>query len=365
MMRLEIHPLANTFPLMADSEIDGLAADIAANGLHEAITLYEGRVLDGRNRLLACKKSGLEPRFQEYKGNSALQYVVSMNLKRRHLNESQRGMVGARLANMPPGYRTDLEPAANLPEVISEAHAAEMLNVSERTLRSAKMILREAPEMAAEIDAGEVTIGAVLKGRKREHQERRRQENKEKAMECSPDIVESGARFATILIDPPWDCADEGDVNPLGRAKPEYADLTIEELLDPEKVPTARLADDDCHLYLWVTNRTVRKGFDLVEAWGFRYVTMLTWPKPSYGLGSYFRGQTEHILFGVKGSQHLKRSDASTLLPAWKRGPNGHSSKPVEIYEFVESCSPGPYLEMFSRAQEKREDWAYWGADAA
>jgi N6-adenosine-specific RNA methylase IME4 len=75
-------------------------------------------------------------------------------------------------------------------------------------------------------------------------------------------------------------------------------------------------------------------------------------------MGNYFRGQTEQILFAVKGSQPLKRKDVGTLFTA-PRGPNGHSSKPVEFYDLVESCSPGPFLEMFSRS--KRDGWVAWG----
>ena len=99
----------------------------------------------------------------------------------------------------------------------------------------------------------------------------------------------------------------------------------------------------------------------LLERWGFRYVTALTWCKPSFGMGNYFRGSSEHVLFGVKGSQPLKRKDMGTWFQA-PRGPLGHSSKPVEFYDLVESCSPGPYLEMFARSQ--RAGWSAWGADA-
>ena len=75
-------------------------------------------------------------------------------------------------------------------------------------------------------------------------------------------------------------------------------------------------ANTDCHLYLWTTNRSLPKGFQLLEAWGFRYVTMLTWVKPHFGMGNYFRGQTEHVLFGVRGSLALKRKDQGTVFSA-------------------------------------------------
>lgn len=188
--------------------------------------------------------------------------------------------------------------------------------------------------------------------------EERREENREKVKDAATldELIEQGVRVPTIVIDPPWDWGDEGDQDQLGRARPDYATMTIEQLLD---YPVGEVADVDCHLYCWITNRSLPKGFALVERWGFRYITMLSWPKPSFGMGNYFRGQTEHVLFGVKGEQSLKRKDASTLLPVWDRGPKGHSSKPPEFHEFVETCSPGPYLEIFSRIN--RPGWTAIG----
>jgi N6-adenosine-specific RNA methylase IME4 len=164
-------------------------------------------------------------------------------------------------------------------------------------------------------------------------------------------------RFATILIDPPWDFDDEGDVNHFGRGKQDYAAKSLDELLT---LPIDVLADTDSHLYLCITNRSLPKGFRLMEAWGFRYVTCLTWVKPSIGMGNYFRGQTEQILFGVKGSQPLKRKDVGTVFTA-PRGAR-HSEKPEELFALVESCSPGPFLEMFQRS--KRDGWTWWGEDS-
>lgn len=206
--------------------------------------------------------------------------------------------------------------------------------------------------------AAEIRRDVIDKRAEREAaREQRRQDNAAKAADA-PDPLAVNAKFATILLDPPWDWGDEGDVNQLGRAKPDYSTMAIDDLL---QLPVPDLADDDCHIYLWITNRSLPKGFVLLERWGFRYITCLTWVKPHFGMGNYFRGQTEHILFGVKGSQMLKRKDAGTVFHA-DRGPNGHSSKPPEIYELIESCSPGPYLEMFARTQ--RDGWHRWGADA-
>lgn len=110
-------------------------------------------------------------------------------------------------------------------------------------------------------------------------------------------------------------------------------------------------------MYLWVTNRSLPKAFVLIEAWGFRYVTCLTWCKPSIGMGNYFRGSTEQILFAVKGSQQLKRHDVGTHFTA-PRG-KGHSAKPDEFYQLVESCSYAPFIDIFGR--KERDGWSVWG----
>lgn len=105
---------------------------------------------------------------------------------------------------------------------------------------------------------------------------------------------------------------DEGDRDQLGRARPDFATMGMEELL---ALPVDRFADAaGCHFYLWATNRSLPKGFALIERWGFRYVTTLTWAKPTCGLGNYFRGQTEHVLFGVCGSLPLKCRDVGTVF---------------------------------------------------
>jgi hypothetical protein len=83
-----------------------LAADIRSNGLRHAIVTYNGAILDGRNRYLACLAAGVEPRFKEYEGDNPLGYVTSLNLLRRHLNESQRALVAAKIADMGQGVRS-------------------------------------------------------------------------------------------------------------------------------------------------------------------------------------------------------------------------------------------------------------------
>ena len=121
---MEYHALADVFPVLSQNEIESLAADIKASGLRHAITLYQGKILDGRNRFVACELAGVAPRFDEYTGDDPTAFVISENIARRHLDESQRAMCAARLATMKQGARTDLQHSANLQNVRSQSEAA-------------------------------------------------------------------------------------------------------------------------------------------------------------------------------------------------------------------------------------------------
>ena len=156
----EPHPLANLFPLLAERDLGELADDICTFGLRNPIVLYEGKVLDGRNRLAACRIAGVEPQFTEYGGDEPLSYVISQNIVRRHLNESQRAILGAKIANYPSG--------GNQHNVgnrrVSKWKAAKLLNVSERSIASAKRLLSEGvPELIDSVQTGNLAVSRAEK----------------------------------------------------------------------------------------------------------------------------------------------------------------------------------------------------------
>jgi hypothetical protein len=130
-----------------------------------------------------------------------------------------------------------------------------------------------------------------------------------------------------------------------------------------KSLPVARFADDECHIYLWATNVSLPRAFDVLEAWGFKYATTLTWCKTTkslekarYGMGYYFRSATEHLLFGVKGSMRLTRFDCPTWFQA-PPGDGGHSSKPLEAYQLIESCLPARISNSSPRGAARLAVW--------
>lgn len=161
------HDYANLFPMLDAAGQDALRADVQQHGVREPVIQFEGRILDGRNRYMAARDLGLDFPVAEFDGTpaEALAYVLSINLHRRHLTESQRAAVAAKLANM---KRTDTlaqNRSANLQNgeaPLSQAQAAQMLNVSERSVATAKKVIdNAAPELIQAVEDGEVSVSAA------------------------------------------------------------------------------------------------------------------------------------------------------------------------------------------------------------
>lgn len=363
---MEFHKFSGLFPLMAERELADLAADIKANGLREPVVMFEGQILDGRNRYRACELAGVQCRFTEYDGDDPLGFVVSLNLHRRHLDAGQRAGIAVDVMAMfeeqarlrqSPTYRA-LSP--NLDEVTgrSDEQAGAMFGVSRGYVAEAKRLKQEHPDLFDALKAGTMTLQDIKRALKEGSREEIRESNRT-LIATGVSVPLSGV-YSTIVIDPPWDWGDEGDVDQFGRATPVYATMPLDKIQSTVMDHLNRHSDANAHLYLWITNRSLYKGFRLLDAWGFRYVTMITWVKPSIGMGNYFRGTTEHILFGIRGSLPLLRNDVGTHFNAPRT--RRHSEKPEEFFKLVESCSPGPWLELFSRNQ--RPGWTAWGAEA-
>ena len=175
-------------------------------------------------------------------------------------------------------------------------------------------------------------------------------------------LVKARGPYSTILADPPWQFQNRtGKMAPEHKRLLRYPTMELKEILE---LPVSRLAAAKSHLYLWVPNALLQEGLKVMEAWGFTYKTNIVWHKirkdrgsDGRGVGFYFRNVTELILFGVRGSLRTLQPGRTqvNLIATRKRE---HSRKPDEIYELIEACSPGPFLELFARFE--RQEWDQW-----
>jgi hypothetical protein len=162
-MKYERHPF-NVFPLMSDEEIDELAEDIKLNGLNFLIVLYEGKILDGWNRYLACERAGVEPEFTEYDSDKPLQFSLSMNLHRRHLTISQRAAIAADVANLEHGGQGGHVNASNEAlNSVSQQEAADLLHVSRSSVQRATGVRSANPALHQKVRDGEVSLAEATR----------------------------------------------------------------------------------------------------------------------------------------------------------------------------------------------------------
>lgn len=172
-----------------------------------------------------------------------------------------------------------------------------------------------------------------------------------------------GWSFETVLADPPWRFQNRtGKMAPEHRRLSRYETMTIEDI---KEMPVADVCADPAHLYLWVPNALLQEGLEVMESWGFTYKTNLVWFKvrkdggpDGRGVGFYFRNVTELVLFGVRGSRRTL-DPGRTQVNLFAERKREHSRKPEELYQIIEECSPGPYLELFAR--HRRSGWHQWG----
>jgi N6-adenosine-specific RNA methylase IME4 len=174
-------------------------------------------------------------------------------------------------------------------------------------------------------------------------------------------------RFATILADPPWQFQNRtGKMAPEHKRLSRYGTMALDEIL---RLPVGTLGMETAHLYLWVPNALLPHGLKVMEGWGFSYKTNIVWHKirkdggpDGRGVGFYFRNTTELVLFGVRGPNARTLGPGRSQVNVIRTQKREHSRKPDELYDIIEACSPGPYLELFARGS--RPGWSSWGNEA-
>lgn len=384
-MSIEFHPLSQIFPLIEGAEFDDLVSDIATHGVREPIWLYEGQIVDGRNRYRASAVAGADCPMREYLGDDPAAFVISLNLKRRHLNESQRAMVAAKLANMPQGARVDLR--ANLHEV-SAAKAGDMLNVSERTVKSAKQVQEKGTvELRNAVEQGRVSVSAAADVATRPQSEQREivARGEKEILEAAKAIraeravasrevrldnlaeiskgntaLDTSQRYPIIYADPPWRYENPPMGGTNRSIENHYPTMTLEEIC---AMPVADLATDDAMLYLWATAPKLAECMEVITAWGFEYRTNIVWDKEHIGMGYHARNQHEILLIAKRGNIPPPQAGKQPAS-VHREKRTEHSAKPEFYYEMIEAAYPQlPKIELFCR--NPRAGWAVWGNQAS
>ena len=379
-MMLEFHPLADIFPLVEGQDLAELVADIREHGLREPIVIYEDRILDGRNRYRACSAAGVEPTFAAYTGDDPVAYVVSLNLRRRHLSESQRAMVAAKLATLKLG---DNQHSEGLPI----GRGSQLLNVGERTVARAREVQEYgASELVHAVEQGVVSVSAaadiatqpieeqreiVARGereilraaqeiRARKAEIRRAERLERLAATCNQNTpLPSNRRYAVLYADPPWHFEVYNEESGVERAAGNhYFTMPLNEIC---ALPVLSLAAPDAVLFMWTTAPHLRESFDVLAAWGFEYKTNIVWVKDKIGLGYFVRNQHELLLVATRGDMPSPSpaNRPSSVIDAPRRE---HSRKPDEAYALIERMYPElPKIELFAR--NTRPGWDAWGSE--
>ncbi|MCO5091974.1 MT-A70 family methyltransferase [Bosea sp. (in: a-proteobacteria)] len=420
MKELEFHPYANLFPLIEGPAFEDLVADIEANGIREPIVMFEGKILDGRNRYRAGRAAGVilddmlpegpngfhyDP-FRAFGGKhdgDPLAFVISANLHRRHLDETQRAMVASRLANLGHGGKRSgkvaPEQAANLPVAaeepapapVTQAAAAKLLNVSERTVRSAKAVVEHgAPELVAKADAGAIAVsvaaelaklpvddqrevlrsadpGALYRVIKDQRdaltaQKKVKRAEKVKALATKQKALPA-KKYGVIYADPEWDHETWSEAGK-GRAAANHYPVSTTAVIKSR--PVGEIAAPDGVLFLWVTVPHLAQGLDVMAAWGFAYKSSCVWekvyPGKQQGMGYWFRVNHEILLVGTRGD--IPAPALGTQWPSVIKAPVGeHSEKPEQFAELIEAYFGDlPKIEL--NARKARPGWDVWGLEA-
>ncbi len=347
-MEMEISKILDTGHRRDKGNIKELAESIKKEGLLQPLLINRANeLICGRRRFEAVNLLGWK-KVEIYQINTIddidkLSKAIAENIQRKQLTPEEEVMATDELHRLQQekygraergGDRTkqssptELWSVAKTAELLgrTKGHVAEDLQIAQG--------MKEYPELRK----SKTKKGAL--------RELKLIKKKEKIKTLKP--VEG--LFDVIVIDPPWEM--EGEYNPKGRRGiPPYPTLTIEKIKQL-KIP----ANENCILWLWVTNRKMKYAFEILEAWGFQERNILTWVKDVFGLGDWLRNQTEHCILAIRGKPVFDGKSTSTILYG-KR--TKHSQKPEEFYALVEKTCMGNKLDYFGRKQ--RRGWSSFG----
>lgn len=362
--------IQNTTPNRELGDIQGLMASIRELGqLHNLVIDTEYKLLAGRRRYRALLNLGITEAkvlVVDVKNPvQAFKIMLHENTKRKPLTDPEQALMVKEFHEMQQARTAELFAENNNQTIVEATEVDHDQLISDQSSNqeikkywsqedTAIELGTTQPVITKAIKIAEAVVQepdlARLKGKQilREISLKEQQEKIRQEAFTLPD-----GEYHVIVCDAPWD-AYPGSYDPDGRrCVPEYPTMSIEEI---KSLDVPSLAAENCVLWFWGINRLMKEAFEIIDHWGFVPKTILTWVKPSIGLGRWLRGQTEHCILAIKGKIPWKIDNESTVLFADRRE---HSRKPDEFYELVEKICVGRMLDMFSR--EPREGWDQYG----
>lgn len=378
------HPAADSFPMMNDARYAELRDDILENGLRQPITLYDGQVLDGRNRMKACAELGVKPTFRDYEGDPWA-YVWSLNGLRRDLVEEQRYLIWkytheqseewqakqakrreeanekrseamTGLAYAPKGGtregekvvgQNDQPPSPKVP--VSRMQKAEAVNVNPSTVKRGDTLANNRPDLADKVRKGELKPAAAHRTMKREGVQER--------VAALPE-----GKHRVIYADPPWQYNDARALDGYegSAAEGHYPTMSKSEL---SALDVRKLAADDAVLFCWATFPLLPDALEVVNAWGFKYKTAIVWDKQRANLGHYHNASAELLLICTRGACTPDADMRPDQVQSIER-TGRHSEKPEHFRSVIDFMyQHGPRIELFRRG-EAPDGWKVWGNEA-
>ena len=370
-----LHEAVFIMPKMKAQDYEDLKSDISKNGLQIPILRYQGKILDGRHRLQACNELGITPHFSdlpEAANDSPEQIVISLNLHRRHLSETERAMIGARTTNSALGTNQHTAGA------VSQKQVAEDLGISVDSIQRAKKVINQGvPELIKAVEAGKIDISNAAKLASLEQEEQlqinfddlkaiqqlskainkakfegrrieRIQEIEAKRANNKPLESELG-KHSVLYVDPPWDYMGEMEVG--------YPCMKLQEIKD---MPIKNICEEDAVLFMWCSSSLLGEALEVIGAWGFKFKTSAIWDKGTAGQGPYFRQAHEVLMIATKGKvPEVNPSGRPSSVLKYPR--REHSRKPEELYQIIDGMYPElSKIELFCRG-EPAEGWSGWG----
>lgn len=328
-------------------DVAALAASIREVGLlHPVVITPDNILIAGERRLEACKRLGwAEVPVTVVSLEEIVRGEFAENAIRKDFLPTE--IEAIRRAMLPKEQEAARERQAmaggsapgKLPEAVEPARTRDKIGafagVSGRTVEKIAAVVEAAEQQPEKFGAlvDEMDRTGKVNGA---YRKLRQAKDEQRIVGMTP--VEGKHR--TLVIDPPWDYEW---LSLAGRAAPGYATMSHDEL---KAMNVTAWAEDNCHLYLWTTNNFMTRAVELMALWGFQHKTVLTWVKPRWGLGSYFRNSTEHVLFGVRGELRTRSDSIATHFEA---PVTEHSAKPDAFYDIVRQASYPPYGEAFQR----------------